>query len=147
MRRLMTAVLGLALLGGVLVGCGLTEEQTKRIAAIGVENEALAVQLEDTYAQVKAGTLTLEEGLKRTKAIKDALHKNIDEVKKLQSEGTGTMGMICAALGMFGRSALHGVAKVIPAAGPWGALLQGVLTLVLGGSETKKAAPKEATTQ
>jgi hypothetical protein len=133
----------LALGGGMVVGCGLTPEQEARIAELGAANEDLTVELADVYAQMQAGTLDAKTAASRLSKVKGALEKNAAEIKKLQSEGVGKGGMVWAAIGMFGRSALHGAAKILPAAGPWGALIQGLLTLVLGGSETKKKPPVE----
>lgn len=125
----------------LLFGCGITAEQQKRIDALTAENEALANKQRDLLEKIKTGTVTPTEIATAFKEVTEQMKKNADEIKAIKDSG-GTMAVITAVVGVFGRTALHAAASLVPGGTPAAMALQGLLTLLLGGSETKK---KEAT--
>lgn len=133
------AVVVLALAGvGMLSGCGgLSKEQQERLDKLMGENQALSVRLQAVYKAAQNGTATVGEVEAAVKEITTAISANQAEIKKLQDEGAGGMAWLWALIGMFGRTVLHAGAK-IPLGGPLGVIVQSLLGLLLGGSQTAK---------
>lgn len=133
------SVLVVVVLAFGIGGCvsWLTPEQSARIAKISQENADLVVRMEEFYLAAKAGKVSPEEVIATVTAAKATIAKNMAELEKIKQEGSGTQTTIAAILGMFGRTILHGATK-LPIPGPWGLALNGLLGLLLGGSETKK---------
>ena len=131
---------------GTIGGCswftvGLNPDQKKRVEELEKANEGFVEELSILYAKAKAGTITLEELASGIGKVKTQTKANLDEIKKIHTE-SGSGGAIWAIIGVLGRTVLHGAAKFIPAGGgPLALGLQGILGLLLGGSQTKKHPP------
>lgn len=121
-----------------LFGC-LSEENLKKAEALGEENAALALEVEGLAAKAKAGTLSSVDAVAAIGKLTAQMNKNLALMKELKSSGDGTAGMLGGLAVMLGRSALHAVAAV-QTGNPLLVAIQGLLTLLLGGSSTKKVA-------
>jgi outer membrane murein-binding lipoprotein Lpp len=131
--------------GLLLAGCGLTAEQQKRIDDLSAQNEALVNKQRGLLEKVKLGTATPVEVAEAFKDIAEQMKKNAEEIKEIKdSSSTGTW--LAVAGGLFGRTLLHAAGAAIPGAGPVAMALQGLLTLLLGGSTTVKPKPPGAPT-
>lgn len=138
MRYLMIGVLVLFMAGGCST---LSDEQKNRIEVIVKENEAIAGKMAALVTKAKAGLITPSEVVLAMDELRVTMDKNRAEIKTIQESG-GTMAMVWAAVGLFGRTALHAVSIAVPGSGPIASALQAFLTLLLGGSSTKKTEPK-----
>lgn len=119
-------------------GCAqLTEAQRARIEQLAEKNETLSGELGALYTQARQGLADPAEIVAAIKKVNDAMAENHAEIKRIQGEGTTTLGIIAATAGMFGRTLLHAATK-LPIPGPVGMILQMGLGLLLGGSETRK---------
>lgn len=142
MVRWLMVLLTFAAIGAVVLGgCGLSQEQLDRISKLAQENNELYQAQEKLVADAKAGNIDPVKIAESLAKITAQVKKNIDEIQKIRQEGNSTAAIIGAVLGMFGRSALHGLAGVIPGGGAVTGILQSGLQLLLGGSAT--AAKKE----
>lgn len=135
MKILLSCVLILGLMGGC---AGLSKEQQERIEVITKKNETLAGELSTLYTQARQGLADPAEIVAAIQKVTAAMSENHAEIKKIQAESGNTSAWIAGAVGLFGRTALHAVGAAIPGAGPLAAGLQAILTLLLGGSTTKK---------
>jgi len=134
MKVLIPCVLVLGLMGGC---AGLTADQKARIEALGVENDKAATDMSVLLLKAKSGEASPFEIVQAVDRIKSLMDRNTKEIKEIEASSS-TSSTIAALAGLFGRTALHAVSAAIPGAGPIGALLQGILTLLLGGSSNKK---------
>jgi hypothetical protein len=120
-------VMGCEVWNGIVGGSGSAE--MKRLAE---ENAALAAQIEETVKEVKSGAKSPLEAMLTLNRLKLQVDANLEQIKKIQAEGQSTGYVIGTIIGLVGRTALHGVAAKFPMLAPW-------LTMLLGGSETKKS--------
>lgn len=128
------------LLGAItLAGCGLTSDQQKRVDALVAENEALYQKERQLAEDAKNGKVTAAQVAGAVVEITTQMKKNLEEIKAIKDAGNSTAAIIGAIAGTLGRSALHAAAGMIPGGNPLLGGLQGLLTLLLGGSETKKS--------
>lgn len=144
MRRQLTVValiVGLALVGGV--GCdllkGISPEQVARIQKLGEDNDALTRELASLVSGVKEGKVSTVDALAAIVRVKAQLEKNLAELEEIKKSGANTGTLFGALLGLFGRSAAHGL-RALPIPGPLGIGINALLTIVLGGSESKTPA-------
>lgn len=127
---------GFALL---VAGCAhLTEEQKARVNVLVQENETLAKKMADLVGRAKDGNVTPLEIVAAVEEVRKTMEKNKSEIAEIQASGGTWSAIIGGVAGTLGRSALHAVSLAVPATGPWGIALQGLMTLLLGGSSTKK---------
>lgn len=127
-----------------IAGCGLTREQQQRIEVLAAENEALVAKQQELVKKIQLGTATPEEVALAFQGIAAQMKKNADEIKAIKESGS-TTAWITAGLALFGRTALHAVGAMIPGGTPAAVLIQGFLTVLLGGSQTAKKDPAPAT--
>jgi len=124
-------------------GCAhLTDEQKARVNVLVQENETLARKMATLLEKAKAGEITPTEIVLAIEEVRATMEKNKSEIADIQASGATWSAIIGGVAGTIGRSALHAVALAVPAAGPWGIAIQGLLTMLLGGSATKKAEAK-----
>lgn len=122
-------VMGCEVWNGIIGGSDSAE--MKKLAE---ENAALAAKIEETIKEVKSGAKSPLEAMLFLNRAKLQVDANLAQIKKIQEEGSSTGYLIGTIIGLFARTAAHGAAAKFP-------LLSPFLTLILGGSETKKAAP------
>ncbi len=136
-RAILPVVLVLVLIGGC---AGLSSEQIARIDALSAENQKATSEMSVLLSKAKAGTITPLEVVQAMDRLRALIDSNVKEIKEI--EATASKGSVIAgAIGLFGRTALHAVSIAVPGSGPIAAALQGLLTLLLGGSSTKKQDP------
>ena len=135
MKSLLAGVLILCCMGGC---AGLSAEQTARIEAIAKENETLAIKMAALIEKAKKGEISPTEIIQAVEEVRNLMDKNRTEIKSIQESATSKAAVWGGIAGLVGRTVLHGAASAIPGAGPVAAMLQGLLTLLLGGSTTKK---------
>ncbi len=122
----------------MLGGCQLSTEQQKRIDALVAENEALYLKEKQLAVDAKDGKVTAAQVASAVVEITAQMQKNLTEIKAIKDAGNSTAAIIGAIAGTIGRSALHAAGAMIPGGGPLADGFLGLLTLLLGGSETKR---------
>jgi hypothetical protein len=128
------AVLFAALL--TVAGC-LTAEQRQRIEDLSQQNEALVEKQRALVEKVRLGTATQAEIADAFTGVANQIKKNAEEIKAIKDSGS-TGAWLAAAAGILGRTALHAAGAMIPGGTPVAGAIQGLLTLLLGGSETRR---------
>lgn len=140
MKILDVVCTGIVIAGLVLVmgGCAsLSTEQQERVNALVDENAKLSIKLADLTKQAKEGTATPEEITAAMQEVQASIERNRKEIADIHASGTSTSAILGGIAGALGRTALHAATK-IPIGGPIGIVIQGILGLLLGGSETRK---------
>lgn len=117
-----------------IAGC-LTEEQRQRIEDLSSQNLALVEKQKALVEKVRLGTATQAEIADAFTGIADLIKKNAEEIKAIKDSGS-TEAWIAAAAGLLGRTVLHAAGAMIPGGTPVAGAIQGLLTLLLGGSQT-----------
>jgi hypothetical protein len=121
----------------VAIGGCLTAEQAQRVEELSKQNEELVAKQRALVEKVRLGTATQEEIATAFVGVANQLKKNADEIKAIK-DSSSTGAWITAAVALFGRSALHAAGAAIPGGTPVAGALQGLLTLLLGGSQSKR---------
>lgn len=115
-------------------GC-LSAEQRQRIDDLSQQNEALVEKQKALVEKVRLGTATQAEIADAFTGVANQIKKNAEEIKSIKDSGS-TGAWIAAAAGLLGRTVLHAAGALIPGGTPVAGAIQGLLTLLLGGSQT-----------
>jgi len=127
----------------LLAGCsGLSDGQREEIATLVAENKALVVEMESLYGRLKDGSATVAEVSAAVVRIKAKVESNLKRIEEIHESGASTAAIIGGIVGALFRSVPHALTR-IPLPGGLGIAVQGFLSLLLGGSATKRKEEKE----
>lgn len=135
-------ILPVLLIGVFLGGCvGLSAESSARIEALRAENARQLALLAELQKKVESGDATAADAMKAAAIIQAAVDMNKAEIKAIaDNEGGTTRDMLLVGAGVFGRTVLHGAARVLPTLplGSLGGVINALLGLILQSESKKK---------